>query len=256
MLLAVDAGNTNIVFALYEGDEQKQCWRIRTEGGRTSDEYAAWLYPLFQAADLSFDVIEDAIISSVIPDENRNLRALCEQIFDCSPLIIGSDFFDLGIPVRLSKPEEVGADRLVNAVAVIQNYKTPAVVIDFGTATTFDVIDENGSYCGGVIAPGPNLSMKALRDAAAKLPRVSIRNPGKVIGHDTVSAMQSGLYYGYISMIEGVLARISSEMSSPPFVLATGGLAELFADGTDKIQKVDRDLTLTGLVYIYNKQKA
>ena len=251
MLLAIDAGNTNIVFAVYDGEVQKQSWRIRTDGGRTEDEYTAWLYPLFQSAGLSFSDIQDAIISSVIPDENRSLRELCQKTFQCDAFIIGSDFLDLGLPIRLSKPEEVGADRLVNAVAVLTHYQAPAVIIDFGTATTFDVIDGDGAYCGGVIAPGVNLSMKALHGAAAKLPKVSVKQPDSVIGNDTVSAMQSGLYWGYLSMIEGLIERISKEMGVEPLVLATGGLASLFAEGTDRIQTVDEDLTLKGLLHIH-----
>lgn len=251
MLLAIDAGNTNIVFAVYDGQAQKCVWRIRTVSGRTEDEYAAWLYPLFTAADLSFDQVGRAIISSVVPDENRALRELCRKVFDCKAVIIGTDIKDLGITVKLNQPDEVGADRLVNAVAVLEHYQSPAIVIDFGTATTFDVIDEAGAYRGGVIAPGVNLSMKALHDAAAKLPKVSIKQPLSVIGADTVSAIQSGLYYGYISMIEGLITRMSEEMEQKPFVLATGGLAQLFADGLPLIDRVDEDLTLKGLVHIH-----
>lgn len=254
MLIAIDAGNTNIVFAVYDGQTQKAAWRIRTESGRTSDEYAAWLFPLFMRAGLDFSDIDSAIVSSVVPNENRNLRQLCSKTFLSECIVIGSDFVDLGIPVRLSKPEEVGADRLVNAVAVLEFYQSPAVVIDFGTATTFDVIDASGAYCGGVIAPGVNLSVKALHEAAAKLPKVNIKNPGKVIGTDTVSAMQSGLYWGYVSMIEGVLQRIEHEMGVAPFVVATGGLAPLFAEDNDFIDTVDEDLTLKGLVYIHNNK--
>lgn len=252
MLLAVDAGNTNVVFAVYEGTVQRAAWRIRTEGGRTADEYAAWLYPLFLSENLKFKDITAAIVSSVVPDENRNLRQLCTKTFSCEPLIIGQDFVDLDIPIRLHKPEEVGADRLVNAVAVLEHYTVPAIIIDFGTATTFDVVDAKGGYCGGVIAPGVNLSMKALHAAAAKLPKVSVKKPEAVIGKDTVSAMQSGLYWGYLSMIEGLIDRLSSEMKDTPQVIATGGLAPLFAGGTDKIHNVDEDLILKGLVHIHH----
>lgn len=256
MLLAIDAGNTNIVFALYEGNEQRQCWRIRTERGRTADEYTAWLYPLFMAAGFQFDQVDDAIISSVIPDENRNLRELCDRTFSCTPVVIGSDMIDLRIDVNLLNPEQLGADRLMNAAAINAFYEAPAIVIDFGTATNFDVIDVDGAHCGGILAPGVNLSMDALHRAAAKLPKVSIKNPGAVIGTDTVSAMQSGLYWGYISMIEGLVARIGNELGEEPFVLATGGLAPIFAGGTDVIQHVDPDLTLKGLVHIYHTRVA
>lgn len=256
MLLAIDAGNTNIVFALYEESKQVQCWRIRTERGRTADEYAAWLYPLFMAAGLRFDQVSGAVISSVIPDENRNLRELCDSVFTCKPVVIGSDKFDVGVPVKLPNPEQLGADRLMNAAAVNAFYTAPAVVIDFGTATNFDVVDADGAHCGGVLAPGVNLSMDALHTASAKLPKVSVKNPGKVIGTNTESAMQSGLYWGYISMIEGLIVRISGELGAKPLVIATGGLAQMFADGTDVIQHVDRDLTLKGLVHIYQTKVA
>ncbi len=254
MLLAIDAGNTNIVFAVYDGEGQRKSWRIRTESGRTSDEYAAWLYPLFMAEGLSFSDVNDAIISSVIPDENRNLRALCRDVFGCEAHIINGDTGDLGIEIKLSKPEEIGADRLVNAVAVRAHYKAPVIVIDFGTATTFDVMDESGAYCGGVIAPGVNLSVQALREAAAKLPKISVKATDNVIGKDTVSAMQSGLYFGYISMIEGLINRLSTEMQATPMIIATGGLAGLFAGGTPLIDVVDEDLTLKGLVHIYTSK--
>jgi type III pantothenate kinase len=256
MLMAIDAGNTNIVFALYDGRDVLQSWRCKTDAGRTADEYASWLFPLFESAGLDFSKITDAIISSVVPDANFNLRRLCEKNFSCPVTMVKQDMDALGLTIKLNKPEEVGADRIVNAIAVSRHYKYPAIVVDFGTATTFDVVDGEGAYCGGVIAPGVNLSMAALHQAAAKLPRISITRPQSVIGRDTIGAMQSGIYWGYVAMVEGMIARIAREMDEKPYVVATGGLASLFAGGTDIIDKTDEDLTLKGLIAIHEQMKA
>lgn len=253
MLMAIDAGNTNVVFALYDGKNVLQSWRCKTDAGRTADEYASWLHPLFDGAGLSFADVTSAIISSVVPDANFNLMRLCERNFACPAKLVRQGMEGMDLVIKLNKPEEVGADRLVNAVAVKQHYRYPAVVVDFGTATTFDVVDSEGAYCGGVIAPGVNLSMSALHQAAAKLPRVGIAKPGNVIGRDTVGAMQSGIYWGYVSMVEGMIERISSEMGVKPFVIATGGLAVLFAEGTDIIETIDEELTLKGLIRLYER---
>ncbi len=249
MLLAIDAGNTNIVFAVYDGETQRHVWRCQTNSGRTADEYSAWLRQLFAQDELGFGTITDTILCSVVPDANFHLVQLCRKTFGCDPYIVSHETVMLDI--RLDKPSEIGADRLVNAVAVAQRYSMPAVVIDFGTATTFDVIDSRGAYLGGVIAPGVNLSMEALHMAAAKLPKVDIRKTQSVIGTDTVSAMQSGIYWGYVGMIEGTLARIAAELDGKPAVIATGGLADLFADTVPAIDTVDKDLTLRGLLHIY-----
>ncbi len=256
MLLAIDAGNTNVVFAVYDGDKRLQAWRCKTDSARTADEYASWLYPLFQAANLNFADVKETIISSVVPDANFNLRRLCEKTFMCPAVMVGQDGMDLGLTIKMNKPEEVGADRLVNAIAVVQYHRYPAIVVDFGTATTFDVIDKDGAYCGGVIAPGVNLSMNALHQAAAKLPKVGIKKPDSVIGRDTFGAMQAGIYWGYVGLVEGLIVRISTEMGVKPFVVATGGLASLFAGGTDSIDEIDEDLTLRGLVSVHNLAKA
>lgn len=250
MLMAIDAGNTNVVFALYDGKKVLHAWRCKTDAGRTADEYASWLYPLFTSAGIQFSAVTGAIISSVVPDANFNLRRLCERNFSCPVTMVKEDMSSLNLTIKLNKPEEVGADRIVNAIAVKAHYSYPAIVVDFGTATTFDVVDAEGAYCGGVIAPGVNLSMSALHQAAAKLPRVDVAKPSSVIGRDTVGAMRSGIYWGYVSMIEGMIARISEEMGAKPFVIATGGLAVLFAEGTDTLQKIDEDLTLKGLIAI------
>ncbi len=256
MLLAIEAGNTNVVFALYDGTEIRHTWRCKTDGARTADEYASWLYPLFLAAGLSFTDVKDAIISSVVADANFNLRRLCDKHFGQTPLMVGQDKIDLGIRVKIKKPEEMGADRLLHAMAVKHYYKYPAIVVDFGTSTTYDVIDENGDHCGGVISPGINLSMAALRQAAAALPKIAVKKTDTVIGKDTVHAMQSGIYWGVISSVEGMIARLSAEMGVKPYVIATGGLSPLFADGTKVIDCHDEDLTMKGLIAVYHHTRA
>ncbi|MFA5592153.1 MAG: type III pantothenate kinase [Micavibrio sp.] len=252
--MAIDAGNTNIVFALHDGDKVLHSWRCMTEAGRTADEYASWLYPLFATEGLDFGVIDAAIISSVVPDANFNLRRLCEKNFNAAVSMVNHVLVGEGLQIKINKPEELGADRIVNALAVKNCYRYPAIVVDFGTATTFDIVDESGAYCGGIIAPGINLSVAALHQAAAKLPKIAIKKPSRVVGGDTVEAMHSGVYWGYVSMIEGIVKRVSEEMNMKPFVLATGGLAGLIAQGTAIIEAVDGDLTLKGLMLIHKQQ--
>lgn len=251
MLLAIDIGNTNTVFAVYGGDTLVESWRCRTEASRSADEYAAFLNELFVLAKITWNDFEDVIISSVVPDANFHICGFCEKYLKKTAFMVTNE--NVGLSVELDRPQDVGADRLVNAVAVYQHYKTPAIVIDFGTATTFDVIDEKGAYVGGVIAPGINLSVSALHQAAAKLPSVSIKKTDKVLGKDTTSAIQSGIYWGYVSLIEGIVARLSDEMGVQPLVIATGGLADLFAKELKVIESVDQDLTLKGLYHIYKR---
>ena len=252
MFLAIDCGNTNIVFAVYNGDTPIT-WRCRTVATQTADEYASWLMPLFENAHINFGEISAVLISSVVPNANFNLQRLCEKYFDTAPRFVKSPDIAIGIDVNMLKPDEVGADRLVNAVAAKEKYGFPCVIIDFGTATTFDVVDAQGAYAGGVIAPGANLSMEALHNAAAALPKVTIDKTQSVIGNDTISAMQSGLYWGYIGMIEGIITRMEGELGQRPRVIATGGLASLFANGTQTIETIDADLTLDGLRIIYDR---
>ena len=252
MLMAIEAGNTNVVFALYDGKNILHSWRCKTDPARTADEYASWLYPLFLQADLSFGKVKDAIVSSVVADANFNLNRLCEKHFAITPIIVGQDKIDLDIKVKIKKPEEMGAVRLLHAMAVKRYYKYPAIVVDFGTSTTYDVIDENGDHCGGVISPGVNLSMAALRQAAAALPKIAVQKTDTVIGKDTVHAMQSGMYWGVISSVEGMVKRLSAEMGAKPYVLATGGLSPLFTGGTDAIDEFDEDLTMKGLIATYD----
>lgn len=253
MLLAIDSGNTNVHFAIYDGDRRRGEWRTSSNTERTADEYAVWLDQLMQLDGLSRRQIDAAIIANVVPAAGFNLRSLCRRYFECEPLIVGDDGVDLGIEVRVDRPEEVGADRLVNAVGAGQSYTKPLVVIDFGTATTFDVIDGAGAYRGGVICPGINLSLEALHAAAAKLPLVAVKKPSQVIGTGTVAAMQSGVYYGYVSMIEGLVARIEKEFGERMTVIATGGLAPLFHEATDIIRHLDPDLTMRGLLEIHRR---
>ncbi len=252
MLLAIDAGNTNIVFALHDNDQIIHKWRISSADSRTADEYMVWLSQLVNFEKLDTAQITGAIIATVVPQTLFPLQLLCRRYFNCEALVVGDKNVKLDINIKLPNPEEVGADRLVNAVAAHKKYGGPMIIIDFGTATTFDVIDEHGDYYGGVIAPGVNLSVEALGRAAAKLPRVAVEKPNKVIGNSTITAIQSGIFYGYLSMLEGMVRRISEEFGKPMKVLATGGLAPLFNEATDIIEYVDQELTTYGLFEIYS----
>jgi type III pantothenate kinase len=250
LLLAIDVGNTNTVFALYRTREPQGQWRISTVRERTADEYAAALTQLMALKGFDPRDVGAAVISSVVPQALPPLRSMCREFFDCAAKVVGENL-GVTIPVSVESPGEVGADRLVNAVAAHSRYQGPLIVVDFGTATTFDVIDADGAYCGGVIAAGINLSLEALARAAAKLPRIAVERPHHVIGTSTVSAMQSGVFWGYVSLIEGVVAKIKSEFGQPMTVIATGGLASLFAGATEAIEHVDRDLTMAGLVELF-----
>lgn len=241
MLLAIDVGNTNIVFAVYDGQRQQFLQRCET-----GDDVARVFEKIMN--------IDAVIISSVVPDVNDSLKHYCREEYDLQPVFVNNQ--NVGIEVKTDKPEEVGADRLVNAVAVIEEYQSPAVIVDFGTATTFDVIDSMQRYAGGVIAPGINLSLEALHNAAAKLPEVGVEKPPAVIGKNTKDAMQSGIYWGYVGLIEGTLKRIAEEMKAEPFVIATGGLAPLFSEGIEMIDAIDTDLTMKGLVHIHARRAA
>jgi len=252
MLLAIDSGNTNVVFAVYHGDERLGVWRCKNDPNRTADEYAVWLHQLMAIKNIEFSDIKRTILASVVPETMFNLESLCRRYFDDDPMIVSiKSGIQLGMEVLIKYPEQVGADRIVNAIAGHKKYGGPLVVVDFGTATTFDVVDKDGNYCGGVISPGPNLSLKSLYMAAAQLPLVEIKASEKIIGNDTVSAMQSGIFWGYVSMLEGMIERIVREFGEDMKVIATGGLSDIFAKSTDKIHEIDRGLTLDGLVEIY-----
>ena len=255
MLLAIDAGNTNIVFAVLDGTALKGQWRASTNGEKTADEYMVWLSQLMALKGIAASDITATIISTVVPQALFSLQTFCRTYFKSEPIVVGAAGVDLGMDVRIAQPRSAGADRLVNAVGAHLAYKGALIVIDFGTATTFDVIAEDGAYEGGVIAPGINLSMEALHLAAAQLPRVAVARPQAVIGGDTVSAMQSGIFWGYIGLIEGLVARIKAEYDKPMTVIATGGLAPLFNRATALIEIVDQDLTIRGLAEIYRRNK-
>jgi type III pantothenate kinase len=251
MLLAIDAGNTNIVFAVHDGKAIRAEWRAMTKTTRTADEYAVLLKDLLDIQGLKFSDIHSAIIATVVPAALFDLRQLCRRFLNCEPLVIGDPDLDLGIGIHMDRPEAVGADRLVNAVAAHERYQGALIVVDFGTATTFDIVSEKGDYEGGVIAPGANLSAEALHQGAAMLPRVAIQRTQAVIGKDTVPAMQSGLYWGYVGLIEGLIARIKEEYGRPMTVIGTGGLANLFHRQMTVIDHLDPDLTIRGLVQIH-----
>jgi len=253
VLLAIDAGNTNIVFAVHDGTSWRGQWRATTHDVRTADEHMVWLSQLMQIDGLTPEDIDAAIIASVVPQALFGLKTLCTRYLNCEPLLIGDADVNLGLAVDVERPSEVGADRLVNAYAAHRQYGGPLIVVDFGTATTFDVVDARGTYLGGVIAPGPNLSIEALHAAAAQLPHIAITRPEHVIGRGTLSAMQSGIYWGYIGLIEGVIRRIESEIGGKMKVVGTGGLAPLFQEGTKLIEEVDTELTIRGLVQIYQQ---
>lgn len=253
MLLAIDAGNTNIVFAICEGREIRAEWRAVMDKERTADEYAVLLSPLLSHAGMNFSNLDCAIIATVVPAALFDLRLFCRRYLHCEPLVVGDADVDLGIEIHVDRPTAVGADRLVNTVAAHERYKGALIVVDFGTATTFDVVSAEGNYEGGVIAPGVNLSAEALHQGAAMLPRVAIGRTQSVIGKDTVPAMQSGLYWGYLGLIEGLVARIRSEYAEPMNVIGTGGLAGLFYHQTPAIDHLDADLTIRGLVLIHER---
>lgn len=253
MLLAIDVGNTNSKFAIYDGDGWRAQWRSATYSSRTADEYAPWLAQVMALSGLTFGDVKACIISTVVPQALFHLRNLSRRYIGAEPLVIGEPTVKLGIEVRIDKPSEAGADRLVNAVGAFEAYGGPAIVIDSGTATTFDIVGADGAFEGGVILPGINLSLQALHDAAARLPRIEIRDPGRVIGKDTVSAMQSGTYLGSIEMIEGLVRRIKDEYGQPMKTIATGGVASLYEGGFPSIDHFDQELTSRGLLEIYKR---
>lgn len=255
MLLAIEQGNTNTLFAIHDGETWVAQWRVATETTRTADEYAAWLYQLMHMHDLDFKLIGDCIISSVVPQSLFNLRKLAQRYFNKQPYVVGENTV-LGIDIRIDKPKELGADRVVNAIGGHISYPGALIIIDSGTATTFDVVAADGGYEGGAIAPGINLSMQALHQAAAKLPRVAIEKPPRKIAKDTVTAMQAGIFWGYVGLIEYLIEAIRSEYGQEMSVIATGGVASLFEGATQKIDHFDHDLTLRGLLEIYKRTLA
>ncbi|MGN6270476.1 MAG: type III pantothenate kinase [Sphingomonas sp.] len=254
MLLAVDLGNTNVVFALVEGNAIKARWRIATDPRRTADEYAVWLNQLLQLEGYARADIEAVIISTVVPRALHNLEVLAEKYFGVTPLIAGRAPVEWGMALDVDEPQNLGADRAVNAIAAHALHEGDLIVVDFGTATTFDVVDYRGAYKGGIIAPGINLSLDALVSAAAQLPRIAIAAPKdnmSVIGRNTVDQMHIGIYWGYIAMIEGLIARLKAEIGRPVTVVSTGGLAVLFEQHTNAFDVIEPDLTIQGLAMMY-----
>jgi type III pantothenate kinase len=252
MLLAVEQGNTNTLFAVHDGERWIAQWRAATDASRTADEYAVWLGQLLAMAGLSMAAVDGCIISSVVPQSIFNLRNLARRYLHVEPMVVGENV-DLGVDIRIAKPSEAGADRLVNAIGAHVAYEGALLVVDSGTATTFDIVAADGAFEGGAIAPGINLSMQALHTAAARLPRVAIQRPAHVIGKDTVEAMQSGVYWGYVSLIEGLIARMKAEFGAPMTVIGTGGVASLFEHATAAIDHFDHDLTILGLLEIVRR---
>jgi len=252
MLLAIEQGNTNTLFAVHDGEDWIAQWRTATEANRTADEYAVWLSQLLHMHGLAFSDLQGCIISSVVPQSIFNLRNLSRRYMNAEPLVIGENA-KLGIEVRIAKPSEAGADRLVNAIGAHLVYPGDLLLIDSGTATTFDIVAADGAFEGGLIAPGINLSLQALHEAAAKLPRIAIQKPERVIGKDTVAAMQSGVFWGYVALIEGLVSRIKAEWGAPMTVVGTGGVASLFEGATTAIDRFDPDLTIRGLLEIWRR---
>jgi len=252
MLLVLDTGNTNIVLGVYDGDELKHHWRMETYRQKTEDEYAMQVKSLFGHVGLEFSDIKGIIISSVVPPVMHPLEQMCKKYFNQEPIIVGPGV-KTGLNIKYENPREVGADRIVNAVAAIHEYGSPLIIVDFGTATTYCYVNELGEYMGGAIAPGVNISMEALFDRASKLPRIELVRPEHVVGKNTVSAMQAGILYGYVGQVEGLVNRMKDASKQTPKVIATGGLAPLIGRETDIIDVIDEFLTLKGLKLIYER---
>ncbi|GAA0730290.1 type III pantothenate kinase [Sphingomonas japonica] len=252
MLLAVDAGNTNMVFALVEGREIRARWRIATDPRRTADEYAVWLNQLLQLEGLERGAVDAVIIGTVVPRALHNLQVLAQKYFAVEALVAGQGAMAWPISLDVDEPHSVGADRVLNILAAHDSHPGDLIIVDFGTATTFDLADYTGAYKGGIIAPGINLSLDALVTAAAKLPRIAIEAPAtsSVIGRNTVDQMQIGIFWGYVAMIEGLVGRMKAEVGRPTKVIATGGLAVLFEQQTDIFDAIEPDLTIQGLALL------
>ena len=261
MLLAIDAGNTNVVFDLFDmegGRKLKSRWRIATDPRRTGDEYAVWLMQLLEIRGVPREAVTQIIVSTVVPRALHNIEVLATNYFFVEPLVVGRPPVDFGIDIDVDQPSSLGADRAVNAIAAHTKYPGDLIVVDFGTATTLDVIDFNGAYKGGIIAPGINLSLDALVGNTAMLPRIAIRAPesASVIGRNTEDQMLIGVFWGYVAMMEGLISRMRAEIGRPAKVIATGGLAVLFDEATDIFDAVDGELTLDGLAILAERAAA
>jgi type III pantothenate kinase len=254
LLLVIDVGNSNIVLGIYDNDVLVRNWRISTDKSKTTDEYGILVHDLFRLAGIDFSDIKDIIISSVVPTLTGVLEKLAHQYFNFRPYVIGPGI-KTGMSIHYDNPREVGADRIVNAVAGFEKYRGPLIIVDFGTATTFDYVNRKGEYCGGVIAPGLNISMEALFQRASKLPRVEIVKPPSIIARNTVNSMQAGIYFGYVGLVDGIVTRMKTETRENPRVIATGGLAGLIAPESATIEEVDEYLTLEGLKILYQRNR-
>ncbi len=252
LIFVFDVGNTNIVLGVYDQEELKHHWRIETNRSKTEDEFGMIIKNLFNHANLSFSDIDGIIISSVVPPIMFSLERMCQKYFHIKPLVVGPGI-KTGLNIKYENPREVGADRIVNAVAAIHEYGSPLIIVDFGTATTYCYIDEHKQYMGGAIAPGINISTEALYTRAAKLPRIEIARPDGVVGKNTVAAMQAGILYGYVGQVEGIVKRMKDQSKAKPTVIATGGLSNLIAQESTIIDIVDPFLTLKGLQIIYKR---
>lgn len=251
MLFVLDVGNTNTVLGVFSKGTLQHEWRIKTDKHKTEDEFAVLIESLFNMKSLKFEYIDDIIISSVVPPIMFALEKMCVKYFHKDPIVVGKDIAQEYLTISYPKPDELGADRVVNAIGAIQSYDGPMIIIDFGTATTYCYIDESQAYHGGLIAPGINISLEALYQRAAKLPKIEIEAPEHVIGNSTVEAMQAGVFFGYVSQVDGIVQRIQKEKQQKPTVIATGGLAKLIAAESETIDVVDKYLTLKGLYEIY-----
>ena len=257
MLLAIDNGNTNILFAVHDMKTGWLFeWRIATDASRTADEYAVWFHQLLSMVNLTFKDITACVVSSVVPQSIFNLRNLSKRHLNVDPIIIGEEGVDVGIGVRVDNPKEVGADRLVTTLGAVLKYDGPLIIIDSGTATTFDIVSADKHFEGGIIAPGINLSMRALHEAAAQLPRIEIKKPDSVIGKNTVSAMQAGVFWGYIGLIDGLVRQIQKEDGRDFTVIGTGGVASLFEGASETITHYDSKLTIDGLYEIWRLNRS
>jgi type III pantothenate kinase len=252
MLLVIDIGNTNTSLGVFDGVKLAVHWRLTTARARTVDEWGVLTRNLFALANLDFKSIDAIAIASVVPPLNFTLKRMAETYFQVTPLFV-DHLTETGVAILYDPPSDVGADRIVDAVAAIHKYGAPCTVVDFGTATTFDAINSKGEYLGGVIAPGITISSDALYERAAKLPRVEIKRPQRVVGSSTVEAMQSGLYHGYVGLVDGILRRMVDELGGTARVIATGGLAPLIAKGSEFIETVDETLTLEGLRLVHDR---
>lgn len=256
MIFVLDTGNTNTVLGVFDNGELKYEWRIKTDRYKTEDEFGILIKSLFEHRGITFADIKGVIISSVVPPIMLALEKMCSIYFGLQPLIIGKRDVKSFLEMNYPYPEEIGADRIVNAVGAIRLYGAPLIIIDFGTATTYCSINEQGQYCGGVITPGVKISMEALNEKASKLPKIEIESPMQVVGKSTIEAMKSGIFYGYVAQVDGIVTLIKNEMGGEPKVIATGGLAPILANAAETVDIVDPHLTLKGLFLIYEKNIA